>query len=592
MSNENTTLPTQSSDVEEDMSGIGDTADKSTRTTVIDGDMYRDMVVSAANALENEKDEINNLNVFPVPDGDTGVNMSMTMSPARDELKELKGTVSDVSDKAAKTFLRSARGNSGVILSSFFRGMAKGFKNCIEADAAHIAAAFKQGVDTAYKAVMTPTEGTILTVMRACADKAMERIAEKNPDSASDVEALFTSMLEVAGDTLAQTPEMLPALKQANVVDAGGSGFVAVLEGMLAALKKHPVTSAASTSKESAPKRSNADFTQFSTENIIYPYCTECIITKSERYSEEGSAAALHEFIMNAGDSQVFVEDTDIIKIHVHTSDPGSVLSEAIKYGSLYTVKVENMRSQHTALIASYEQQVETPSAPVSAAPIKQYGFVSVCSGVGIRAVFTDLGVDSIVVGGQTMNPSTDDMLKAIASTPAETVFVLPNNSNIYLVAKTAAELTTDKRVEVIRTVSIPQGFAAMLAFNEELTAEDNRAAMEAAVASTVTASMTYAAHDSTFDGKKIRLGQILGLVENKVKYVTDTREECLVHLASAVKRSDIITIYYGEDVTKAEAERAAELISDKVNPYAEISVIDGGQPVYGYIISGETVQV
>lgn len=592
MSNENTTHSQLTFGETEEADTKNETAETS-KTTVIDGDMYRDMVVSAANALENEKDEINNLNVFPVPDGDTGVNMSMTMSPARGELKELKGTVSDVSDKAAKTFLRAARGNSGVILSSFFRGMAKGFKDCIEADAAHIAAAFKQGVDTAYKAVMTPTEGTILTVMRACADKAMERIAEKNPDSASDVEDLFTSMLEVAGNTLAQTPEMLPALKQANVVDAGGSGFVAVLEGMLAALKKHPITSSSSASvSDEGSRRSSADFTQFSTENIVYPYCTECIVTKSEQYSEEGSASALHEFIMNAGDSQVFVEDTDIIKIHVHTSDPGSVLSEAIKYGSLFTVKVENMRNQHTGLIASYEKQVSTPISHPSAAPIKQFGFVSVCSGVGIRAVFTDLGVDSIVVGGQTMNPSTEDMLKAIASTPAETVFVLPNNSNIYLVAKAAAELTADKRVEVIRTVSVPQGFAAMLAFNEELSAEDNRSAMESAIASTVTASMTYAAHDSTFDGKKIKLGQILGLVENKVKYVTDTREECLIQLASAVKKSDIITIYYGEDVTKAEAERAAELISDKVNPYAEISVIDGGQPVYGYIISGEVAQI
>ncbi len=592
MSNENTTH-SQLTFGETEEADTKNEAAETSKTTVIDGDMYRDMVVSAANALENEKDEINNLNVFPVPDGDTGVNMSMTMSPARGELKELKGTVSDVSDKAAKTFLRAARGNSGVILSSFFRGMAKGFKDCIEADAAHIAAAFKQGVDTAYKAVMTPTEGTILTVMRACADKAMERIAEKNPDSASDVEDLFTSMLEVAGNTLAQTPEMLPALKQANVVDAGGSGFVAVLEGMLAALKKHPITSSSSASaSDEGSRRSSADFTQFSTENIVYPYCTECIVTKSEQYSEEGSASALHEFIMNAGDSQVFVEDTDIIKIHVHTSDPGSVLSEAIKYGSLFTVKVENMRNQHTGLIASYEKQVDSPISHPSAAPIKQFGFVSVCSGVGIRAVFTDLGVDSIVGGGQTMNPSTEDMLKAIASTPAETVFVLPNNSNIYLVAKAAAELTADKRVEVIRTVSVPQGFAAMLAFNEELSAEDNRSAMETAIASTVTASMTYAAHDSTFDGKKIKLGQILGLVENKVKYVTDTREECLIQLASAVKKSDIITIYYGEDVTKAEAERAAELISDKVNPYAEISVIDGGQPVYGYIISGEVAQI
>lgn len=558
------------------------------KTTVIDGEIYRDMVMSAANALENEKDEINNLNVFPVPDGDTGVNMSLTMSPARNELKGFKGTVADVSDKVAKTFLRAARGNSGVILSSFFKGMAKGFKGCEKADASNVASAFKQGVDAAYKAVMTPTEGTILTVMRACADKAMERIAEKNPDSASDVEELFTEMLEVAGDTLAKTPEMLPALKQANVVDAGGSGFVAVLEGMLAALKKKPISANTTEAIEEAARRSSADFSQFDTENIIYPYCTECIVTKSEEYAEEGSAKGLHEFIMNAGDSQVFVEDTDIIKLHVHTSDPGSVLSEAIKYGTLFTVKVENMRNQHTGLIASHEKQEAKVAIPISEDPIKQYGFVSVCSGNGIRAVFTDLGVDNIVIGGQTMNPSTEDMLKAIAMTPSETVFVFPNNSNIYLVAKTAAELTTDKRVEVIKTVSVPQGMAAMLAFDEEASPEENRKAMERAVSSTLTTSMTYAAHDSTFDGKKIKLGQILGLVENKVKFVTDSKDECLVHLAETVKKSDFITIYYGEDITQAEAENAAKIISEKVNPYAEINVIDGGQPVYYYIISGE----
>ena len=564
-------------------------AEKSSEvTTVLDGDVYRDMVVSAANALDNEKDEINNLNVYPVPDGDTGINMSLTMSPARSELKTIKGSVAEVSDKVAKTFLRAARGNSGVILSSFFKGMAKGLKDSVTADAASLAHAFKQGVDTAYKAVMTPTEGTILTVMRACADKAMEKIAEKNPESAGDIEELFTEMLEVAGDTLAKTPDMLPALKQANVVDAGGSGFVAVLEGMLAALKKQPISAKTTEAMEEVARKSSADFTQFDTENIIYPYCTECIVTKAPEYMEEGTSEALHQFIMSVGDSVVFMEDDDIIKLHVHTSDPGSVLSEAIKYGSLYTVKIENMKNQHTGLVAEHEQQEEKVAVPVSVPAEKPYGFVTVCSGAGIRAVFTDLGADNIVVGGQTMNPSTDDMLNAIAMTPAETVFVLPNNSNIYLVAKTAAELTTDKNVVVLRTVSVPQGFAAMLAFDEFASVDDNRANMEQAIANTVTASMTYAAHDSTFDGKKISVGQMLGLVENKVKYVTDTREECLEHLAEAVKKCDIITLYYGDDVTQAEAEKAAEIIASKVNPYAEISVLSGGQPVYSYIISGE----
>lgn len=551
---------------------------------IIDGDTYRDMVTSAANALDNEKEEINNLNVFPVPDGDTGINMSLTMSPARSELKSFKGTVADVSGEVAKTFLRAARGNSGVILSSFFRGMAKELKDCVEADAKKIAAAFKRGVDAAYKAVMTPTEGTILTVMKACADKAMEKI-EKSPELSDDLDELFSSMLEVAGETLAKTPEMLPALKQANVVDAGGSGFVAVLQGMLAALRNEPVEAK---SPEASSVGKQADFSQFATEDITFPYCTECIVTKDKAYEGEGMCEDLHSFIITMGDSVVFVEDTDIVKLHVHTADPGKVLSEAVKYGMFYTVKIENMKNQHSGLIATHEEAPEEPEKIVSVPAEKKYGFVSVCSGAGIKAVFSDLGVDKIVTGGQTMNPSTEDMLKAIAATPAEVVFVFPNNSNIYLVAKTAAEMTTDKRVEVLRTVSVPQGVSAMFAFNEDATPEENRAAMEERIAATKTTSVTYAAHDSTFDGKKIQSGQMLGLVENKVKYVTDTREECLRDVADAVKKSSIITVYYGEDVTAEEAEKAVEIITECVNPYAEITLIDGGQPVYAYIISGE----
>ena len=559
---------------------------KKNSTKIIDGDIYRDMVVSAANALENEKEEINNLNVFPVPDGDTGVNMSLTMSPAREDADAFKGTVADVASEVAKNFLRAARGNSGVILSSFFRGMAKGLAGCVEADAKKIADAFNQGVEAAYKSVMTPTEGTILTVMKACADRAMENISEETSESSDDVEALFSSMLEVAGETLAKTPEMLPVLKQANVVDAGGSGFVAVLGGMLAALRKKPVKAKTAAKKS----KKQADFTKFATEDITYPYCTECIVTKSKEYEGEGMSEALHEFIMGVGDSVVFVEDTDIIKLHVHTGDPGKVLSEAVKYGMFYTVKIENMKNQHSGLIATHEETSEVPeNAEIVSVPAeKPYGFVSVCSGDGLKSVFADLGADQIVVGGQTMNPSTDDMLRAIAATPAETVFVLPNNSNIYLVAKAAAELTSDKRVEVLKTVSVPQGVSAMFAFSEDATPEENRAEMEKKISETNTVSVTYAAHDSTFDGKKIKTGQMLGLVENKVKYVTDTREECLKLVADAVKKNSIITVYYGEDVSAEEAEGTVAMLTENVNPYAEITLVNGGQPVYSYIISGE----
>ena len=553
--------------------------------TTINGIMYRDMVTSAANALDNDKEEINNLNVFPVPDGDTGINMSLTMSPARNELKSATGSLAEISNTVAKTFLRAARGNSGVILSSFFRGIAKGLKDCEEADAMTLSLAFKNGVEMAYKAVMTPTEGTILTVMRVASETVIEKL-EQQPQEYADVDKLFSTLLEAAKDTLAKTPDMLPQLKQANVVDAGGAGFVAVINGMLMSLRGTPVQQNDTSSASSTQKQ--ADFSQFDTESITFPYCTECIVTKDKKYEGEEMCEDLHQFILGIGDSVVFVEDSDIIKIHVHTDDPGKALSEAVKYGSFYTVKIENMKNQHSGLITEKTEPAEESNEIVSVPAEKKYGFVTVCSGSGIKAVFSDLGVDKIVTGGQTMNPSTDDMLRAICATPAECVFVFPNNKNIFLAAKSAAELVTDKRVEVINTVSIPQGVSALFAFDESATPEENREAMEARIADTRTASITYAAHDSTFDGKKISIGQILGLLENKVKHVTDTREECLELISNHIKKSSIITIYYGEDVTAEEAERAAEIITENVNPYAEVTVIEGGQPVYAYIISGE----
>ena len=402
-------------------------------TTVINGAVYRGMVESAANALENDRERINDLNVFPVPDGDTGVNMSLTMTPARESNDDFQGTIHHVASLMSRAFLRSARGNSGVILSSFFRGVSKGLRECAEADAAKIADAFKVGVEAAYRSVMTPTEGTILTVMRACAEKAAEIMESEASAAKEDIEELFAEMLVAAEDMLAKTPDMLPALKQANVVDAGGSGFVAVLGGMLSALRGEPVALNAPVSGDATNKK--ADFSQFETENITFPYCTECIVTKDKKFEGEGNAEELHSFIMSVGDSVVFVEDVDIIKLHVHTDDPGRVLSEAVKYGMFYTVKIENMKNQHSGLIEEQKEEKAEDNGIVSVPAEKPYGFVSVCSGEGIKSVFTDLGVDKIVTGGQTMNPSTDDMLRAIAATPAETVFVLPNNSNIYLVA-------------------------------------------------------------------------------------------------------------------------------------------------------------
>ena len=548
---------------------------------ILNGTSYRDMVISGANNLANEKDNINRLNVFPVPDGDTGINMSLTMGAVRSDLPSFQGNVSQCADKIAGMLLRGARGNSGVILSLFFRGMSKEFKGKDTVDTPELAAAFKRGVDAAYKSVMKPTEGTILTVMRVSAEKALEKAEEYK----GRVEEFMPYVLSVAEDTLAKTPEMLPVLKQAGLVDAGGRGLVVIFEGMVAYLKGNPVLLADGAEKETEAEMSAFD--QFNTEDIVYPYCTECIVGKDEKFLGEGKAEKLHQFVLKAGDSAVFVDDTDIIKLHVHTSDPGKVLSEALKYGSLLTVKIENMREQHSSLTSDAPAQAPAAEAPVDAAPEKKYGFVAVASGDGMVSVFRDLGADEMVIGGQTMNPSTEDMLNAIRRTPAENVIVLPNNSNIYMVAVQAAQLVEDKHVEVLRSVSLPQGISAMLAFNPDVEVDENVTTMKEAMAAVSSLSMTFAAHDSTFDNREIKENQILGLVENKVRYVTDSREECMKNLCGDIKEAYSVMLFYGEGVSEEEAEAMQALMQAEL-PDVEINLINGGQPVYYFIISAE----
>ncbi len=555
---------------------------------ILNGKTYRDMVISGANNLANERENINRLNVFPVPDGDTGINMSLTMNAVRTDLPSFEGNVSQVADKVANMLLRGARGNSGVILSLFFRGIAKECKGKEEIDTPELAAAFSRGVRAAYKSVMKPTEGTILTVMRVSAEKAVKHAEEYK----GRVEDFMPYVLSVAEDTLAKTPEMLPVLKQAGLVDAGGRGLVVIFEGMVAYLKGNPVVleDAAGAEKEEEPASA---FEQFNTEDIVFPYCTECIVGKSEKYVGEGKAEKLHQFVLSAGDSAVFVDDTEIIKLHVHTSDPGKVLSEALKFGSLLTVKIENMKEQHSALSsgAAKDAPGETPTEEkevTDAAPEKKYGFVAVASGEGMVSVFKDLGADQMVIGGQTMNPSTEDMLKAIRMTPAENVIVLPNNSNIYMVAAQAALLVEDKHVEVLRSVSLPQGISAMLAFNPDGEVEENVTAMKEAMAAVTSLSMTFAAHDSTFDNREIKENQILGLVENKVRYVTDTREECMQNLCDDIKEACVITLFYGEGVSEAEAEAMQAIMQEKLGADVDIMLVNGGQPVYYFIISAE----
>ena len=552
------------------------------------GSIYRDMVVSAACCLDNNKDIVNNLNVFPVPDGDTGINMSLTMSGVRGDYTSFEGSLSEASQKAANLMLRGARGNSGVILSLFFRGIAKAWKEVENADCDEIIQGFERGVSEAYKAVMNPTEGTILTVMRVMTETAEEAYKK---GIVRDVTELFPFMYKAADETLQKTPDMLPALKQAGVVDSGGAGFLAVMEGMVKALEGNPVKAVEGPKPAIAPA---ADFSSFNTEDIKFAYCTECIVTKSDKYKGEDTAEALHQFIMNLGDSVVFVDDAEIIKLHVHTNKPGKVLTEALRYGSLYTVKIENMKHQHSNLSSEEAGAEEADIAPVEEeandTPVeitKKYGFVTVCMGDGIHDLFSDLAADYIVSGGQTMNPSTEDIVHAVEQTPAEIVFVLPNNKNIYMVSEQASRIVDSRKVVVIETVSVPEGIAAMLTFDESASEEENIAAMKDAVSNVTTLSSTYAVRDTEIGDTAIKAGETLGLYNGKIVCTSDDRVACLEGLMSKVDGASIVTILYGEGANEDEANHVAEIMSEKF-PGVEIMVLNGGQPVYSYIISIE----
>ncbi len=537
----------------------------------IDGQTFYTMMISAANSLENNKTIINNMNIFPVPDGDTGINMSLTMCAIRD-LSRFDGSIADCADKASNFILRSARGNSGAILSLFFRGVSKALRGLNEANAEDIAESFRRGTDEAYKAVMKPTEGTILTVMRASAEKA-ERVRHKYRD---DLVGFFASIIRAADDALARTPEQLPVLKEVNLVDAGGYGFVVILKGMLSALKQKPIPA-------NEPTRKSAEkvFSEFTAEDIKFAYCTECIVDKAQKYLGEGSAPEFKEYISSLGDSVVFIDDEDIIKLHVHTNNPGLVMEKALEYGALASVKVENMRLQHSGIIEESAPQSTTE-------PTKKYGFVAVCIGEGISATFSDLGADSIIFGGQTMNPSTQDIIDGVEKTPSEIVFVLPNNKNIYMVAEQAAKLIENKKVIVLATKSVPQGVSAMLSFDPEASLEDNLEAMNGAIAAVISMSVTQAVRDTTLDGEKIENGQFLGLVNGAISCVQDTVEACVERLAENAVGKSFITVFYGEGVSEEDAEKCASMLRAKADRFAEVNLICGGQPLYPYIISLE----
>ena len=540
------------------------------------------MLLCANAALEENKQKINELNVFPVPDGDTGTNMSLTMNSAAIELgRKSPETVGAVADCAASALLRGARGNSGVILSLLFRGIAKSLKGRENASAAEFAAAVSAGVDAAYKAVMKPAEGTILTVSRLGAQAA----AAFAKDS-TDFEGMLDALLTAAREALADTQNINPVLRRAGVVDAGGEGFVLVMDAMLGCLQGRtaaPVTAAAPAAAE-APKE-GADFSEFDTGEITFGYCTEFIVARENNKSPE----LLRSFLKNLGDCVVVVDDDEIIKVHVHTNVPGEVLTEALTYGPLQTVKIENMRNQHTALSGKdAAEDAAAPAEPAVAKPEKQFGVVTVCAGEGMANLFRELGVDRVVTGGQTMNPSTEDILTEINKTPAEVVFVLPNNKNITMAAQQCIPLS-DKKVIVIPTKTVPQGITAMLSFDPSSAEDVIEAELSAAIESVHTAQITYAARDSDFDGHDIHKGEYLALMDGALLGSDADLDKVLTKIADAANDLDpeIVSIYYGEDVQGDAAQHAADLLGERL-PLADVNVVNGGQPVYYYMISFE----
>ncbi len=539
----------------------------------IHGAAFRSLMISAAAAIEINKQKLNELNVFPVPDGDTGTNMSMTINAAAADLRKLEDpTLEKAASTAASAMLRGARGNSGVILSLLLRGISKKLKGQTECDGVLWAAALQEGVDAAYKAVMKPAEGTILTVARLAAAKATQAAQENNY-----FEYVHEAAIEEAKVALANTVNQNPVLKKAGVVDAGGKGWLVALEAMLLALRGEEVV--VPEGFESEEVKESADFADFDTEDITFTYCTEFIISRENDKDPE----ELRAFLSTLGDSLVLVDDDEIIKVHVHTNDPGTALHEAVNYGSFVTVKIENMRLQHTEKVMS-EQEL----APKIAAPEKPLGVVSVCAGEGLADVFQNLGVDGIISGGQTMNPSTQDILEAVNKVPAETVYVLPNNKNIIMAAEQVDALTP-KNVIVIPSKTVPQGVTAMLGFNPEGSIEENPEALTEALSTVDTMQITYAARNSDFDGYDIHEGDYLALYGSQL-FGTSTDIRVLLRSLAEKIRDDgkeYVTIYYGADVKEKHAQKAADLLAD-ICPKADVNLLYGGQPVYYYLISAE----
>ena len=559
---------------------------------MFNGNILRDAIISAANNIANQKNAVDDLNVFPVPDGDTGTNMSMSIGNAARELARIESkTVGEVAKVAASALLRGARGNSGVITSLLFRGFSKGFAGAEEITPENLAAAFKAGVEAAYKAVMKPTEGTILTVARVASEYADTALSE-----GKDALEVFEAAMAGAKEALAQTPEMLPVLKKAGVVDAGGQGFVVILEGMYSVFKYGKMIESVNAPEteektETSSRNAAGELEDF---DINFPYCTEFIVNRAEGCKKD--PAKLRSYLESIGDCVVVVDDEEIIKVHVHTDHPGNAIEKALTFGALVKLKIENMCDQHERAKHDSENRAKAPTQNAertetikSVTPEKPVGFVSVAAGEGLSALFTDLGADVVVSGGQTMNPSTDDILRAIESTPAETVFVLPNNKNIIMAAEQAIPLAS-RKVIVIHTRTIPQGVTAMLNFDPDASDDDNAITMGNAINNVSTGQITFAARDSEFDGKKINQGDLLALDNGKIVFTETDLEACLLKLTKQLVKSgsEFMTVFYGEDVSEEQAEALGSVLTEKFGSKVEITMINGGQPVYYFIISVE----
>ena len=543
-------------------------------TQQITGELYKKMIANAAAAIENNKQEVNDLNVFPVPDGDTGTNMSLTIGAAEKALASMDpGTMGHVADVVASALLRGARGNSGVILSLLFRGFSRSLKDVDTADAMAFANALTSGVDSAYKAVMKPAEGTILTVSRLAAGAAV-----KAAETESDIEVVLEKTLETGYEALAETINQNPVLQKAGVIDAGGKGYLYILDGMLKAMRGVVIDKAAPTVHDTG----KADFTQYTAEDITFGYCTEFIV---ERSSTTKDANRLRDYLDVRGDSIVVVDDDEIIKVHVHTNDPGVVLTEALTYGALLTIKIENMREQHSEAAGGASGGLDTPQEQEE---MKDFAFVTVCAGKGLEEIFHNLGVDRVITGGQTMNPSTEDILEKVVSAPSDTVFVMPNNKNIIMAAQQCIPLT-DKRVIVIPTKSIPQGVTAMLSIDGLEDVDEMASTMNEAIKHVHTALITTAARNSVFDGQKIKKGSHLALVDDALLTSSNDFNDVISAVAEALSAfsPEFITIFTGEDANSDEINTVTDFVNTHT-PDIEVTIIDGGQPVYRYIVSAE----